>query len=344
MAEDVPNLAESLAVLILKLVKDNVLTHQVILKIPIEIREGMIEYDPFREHFAEELKIFDHEKEIKEKFTEKVKSYLDSYDSSDVIDYLKNLEFSEIVRPWFIRIAILVACGRGNKEREKVSQLLKEMATELKINYAMFSYAFDYCIQNCQDYMLDIPNFTDYLSMFIARAIYDGYFNAMYILHAETYDSNDIEQLKILKSACSYLTLFPMDSHLSGIWGSAISNSELCDRFDDIAHEFHKGATETEVYEKLKELDSRFFYHEFMKRLVMMYATLDSKEEVDYDRVRKLINTLLNHDILSKSQLEVGVKNAKHVVSREHKDDLNVFENLRKLHEHCLSKIRFKYE
>lgn len=216
---DASNPAETLAKVILRLVQDDVITHQVLLKMPPEIREEIEAYKPFAEFFEEDLKVFGHETQIKEKFAELVMFYLDSYNSNDIIDHLQNLGHSEIVRPWLIRKAILISCGKGNKEREMVSKLLKELAENLKMNYAMYSYAFDHCIQNVQDYKLDIPNFPEYLSMFIARAIFDGYFCGTYILHAETFDSSDEDQLMILKNACSYLTLFPLEHHLANIWG-----------------------------------------------------------------------------------------------------------------------------
>jgi len=164
----------------------------------------------------------------------------------------------------------------------------------------------------------------------------------MYILHAETFDSADETQLKIIKSAGSYLSLFPMDDHLQNIWGTAISNSELCSRFDEIAHDFYKGGKECELSLALKILDCKFYYHEFVKRLVLLYANLDSSEEVDYGRIKKFLNTLINDDVLSKSQLEVGVINGRHQIAKN--KNFPKAENMKKLQEECLSQIKFKNE
>jgi len=142
--EDVPDLEEYIAQALLKLVKEEVITKQVLLKIPLEIREEVVKYAPFKSYFASDLTVFDGEKETKEKFAELVNFYLESYDSSDIFDHLKNIGNSDIVIPWFIRKAILVSSGKGNKDREKVSQLLKDMPKKLDTNYAMYSYAFDH--------------------------------------------------------------------------------------------------------------------------------------------------------------------------------------------------------
>lgn len=138
--KDSPNLSLIVSKFILKLVKDEVLTNQVLLKIPVEIREEMVQNQDLADYFSEDLKVFDNEVEIKEKFADVISLYLETYDSTGVINHLKNLGHSEIVRPWFLRKAILVSCGKGNKEREKISQLFKELSKELNINYAIFSY------------------------------------------------------------------------------------------------------------------------------------------------------------------------------------------------------------
>lgn len=338
--EDVPDLPVRTAQTLVKLVQENVITSQVILKIPNEFREEMLAYEPFKEQFVEELKVFEDEPNIKKKFSDLCTFYLNSYDSNDIIDHLKNLGHSDIVIPWFIRKAIFVSCGKGNKDREMVSQLLKQLSKELNWNYAVFSYAFDHCIERCHDYTLDIPHFPDYIAMFIARSIYDECFNGMYILHAETYESEERDlQLKILKTACSYLSLTPMKKHLENIWGSAISNQQICEKFDEIVQEFHNGGDSTEISIKLLELDCHYFYYEFVKRLIILYVQ-DNSEEVDYERILKFLNFLVVEHVLTKSQLEVGLKNAKHDLSKKIAKDGKVALNLKKFQEECLSKVK----
>jgi hypothetical protein len=343
LRKDSPDFYANITKLVLKLVKEEVLTNQVLLKVPVEIREEMVLDKKFYQYFQEDLRVFDNEVEIKEIFAEIVISYLENYDSTDIIKNLKNLGHSDIVRPWFIRKAILVSCGMGNKEREKVSQLLKELSTELNLNYAMYSYCFDHLIQNCQDYMLDIPHFPEYLSMFMARAIYDGCFNAMYILYAETFDSSDDYQLQVLKS-CSFYAQDHIGESLVHIWGSAFSNQELCSNFDEIIESYNDACEDTEICQKLKDLDCKYYYHEFVTRLVLFYSNLKVGKDVDYGRLRRFINNLFNYDVLGKEQFEMGVKKAKHTVTVVSKDDIGVNENFKNLHEGCLSQIRFKFE
>ena len=64
--------------------------------------------------------------------------YFENFDSSEIIDFFKNWPYHEITKPWFIRDSILIACGSGNNEREKISQLHKEVAKELDLKFAVF--------------------------------------------------------------------------------------------------------------------------------------------------------------------------------------------------------------
>ena len=295
--------------------KDKVLASQVLLKIPSYDREKIISYQPFSDYFSEELKVFDQEEDIKSRFNGLTNTFLKGSDSSEIIEFLKDMPYHEISRPWFLRNSILIAWGKGNDERERISQLHKELAKELELKFVTFSFAYDLLIEGWSDYILDIPHFPDYISMFIARAIYDGYFNAMYILHAETFDSTDMNQLKILKNACSYLSLHPVDRHLDNIWGCPISNNELCQYFETIIQDFDSNSNNEDTLEKLKELDCIFYYHEFVKRLILFYVNVENQEDINYNKIQKLLSYLLTNLLLTKSQLEVGIKNARHDVN-----------------------------
>lgn len=340
IVEDVPTLHESLAKIILKLVQENVLASQVLLKIPTHDREEIVKYEPFATHFAEELKVFAHEDTIKHKFYELTTAYLENFDSAEIIDYLKTMPYHEIVRPWFLRNSILLSLDRGNVEREKISQLHKELAKEFGLTFVVFSFTYDFLIQTCHDYMLDVPHYVDFISMFLARAIYDGCFNAMYILHAETFDSSDSNQLKILKAACSYLSLDPSDDHLKNIWGSAISNEALGEKFNEYIQAYNENQNEAEMFNKLKDLECPFYFHEFVKRLVLFY-TKEEQDDGNYEHVLKLLKYLVSNLLLTKSQFEVGVKNARHDIAVLSQSDQKVSQEFKKLQDECLSRIKF---
>ena len=87
--EDVPNLHQHMAKFVLNLVEQDVLNRQILIKIPPHEREEMSQYAPFSEFFGEELKIFDKELEIKEKFAQLAMSFQKTFDTQEVIDQLK---------------------------------------------------------------------------------------------------------------------------------------------------------------------------------------------------------------------------------------------------------------
>lgn len=154
---------------------------------------------------------------------------------------------------------------------------------------------------------------------------------------------NDKNQLKVIKSACSYLTLYPMEDHLDNIWGSAISNHDISIKFDEIIEEY-KAGSEQETSDKLKELDCKFYAHELVRKLVIYFSIKELGEEIDYASLLKLFNIMLRDLVISKSQLEVGVKNAKYEIDNLLDSDEGVEEGFSKLKQECLSKIKFRNE
>ena len=158
------------------------------------------------------------------------------------------------------------------------------------------------------------------------------------------YDSSNEKQLRILKSVCSYLSLFPGDEYISNIWGSAISNKELCERFDEISQQFNDGEDQTDLINSLKELECKFFHHEFIKRFILFHVNLSTKEDVDFLKFKKFIQKLLNIGILSKSQFDVGVKNAQQEIKIKSEEDKKQKDCLETLMNEHLSSIKFKDE
>mmetsp|Transcript_27127 Transcript_27127/g.23993 ORF Transcript_27127/g.23993 Transcript_27127/m.23993 type:complete len:180 (-) Transcript_27127:26-565(-) len=179
--------------------------------------------------------------------------------------------------------------------------------------------------------------------MFIARSIFDGYFNAVYILHAEVFDSSNEDQLRVLKFACSYLSLFPLDELIPNIWGCATSNKELGERFDELSESFNKGESTDEIIKSLQDLECKFYYHEFIKRLLLFHTRLNLDEVIDNLKLKKFIVKLLNVGILSKSQFDVGLKNTKNEILKT-EEDPKLKESFKTLMDECLANITYKYE
>lgn len=178
--------------------------------------------------------------------------------------------------------------------------------------------------------------------MFIARCIYDGDLNSMYILHAELFNDEDEIQFQILKSVVSYLTLFPMETHVGNIWKSAISNQELCVKFDEIVKDVLDGTPNSQTSQQLKDLDCPFYHHEFFKRLVL--ATIEPGDEMPQVELKNFLEDTINVGILSKSQLDVGVKNAHLQVMKLAVNDATVGERFETLVKECLNNLQFVHE
>lgn len=96
----------------------------------------MAQCQDFSDYFQDELAVFEKETEIKQSFEEVAASS----EKDDAITRFKSLGHPDIVKPWFIGEVILSACGKTNNEREAASKLLKDLADDKELNYAMISY------------------------------------------------------------------------------------------------------------------------------------------------------------------------------------------------------------
>jgi len=133
---DLPQFAYTISQLILSFVEDDILPRQVILRIPGDLREEMIQDKDFSDFFKDELEVFEKEIEIKQSFEEVAASS----EKDDAITRFTNLGHPDIVKPWFIGEVILSSCGKTHNERETASQLLKQLSEAKEINYPMISY------------------------------------------------------------------------------------------------------------------------------------------------------------------------------------------------------------
>ena len=75
----------------------------------------------------------------------------------------------------------------------------------------------------------------------------------------------------------------PLDYHMKNIWNSAITNEELVQKFKCILKEYLNTHDINYVGTYLKELNCEYYYHEFVKRALVLCI--------------ELVNTLSNQGI-----------------------------------------------
>jgi len=94
-----------------------------------------------------------------------------------------------------------------------------------------------------------------------------------YITDAEVSTYDDEVHLKeegLLQSILNIISVKPLDFHMKNIWNVASTNQELVVKFKAMIGDYLINQDIEEVAAYLRELKCSHFYHEFVKRLVLM--------------------------------------------------------------------------
>lgn len=66
------------------------------------------------------------------------------------------------------------------------------------------------------------------------------------------------------------LSVLPLDYHMKNLWNSAMTNEELKEKFKSTIAEYLHNLDVEYVGQYLKDLSCAYFYHEFVKRALVM--------------------------------------------------------------------------
>ena len=87
------------------------------------------------------------------------------------------------------------------------------------------------------------------------------------------------------------ISVKPLDYHMANIWDAAMSNDDLNHKFKGMIGDYLQNNEIVELTNYLLELKCHFYYHEFVKRAVLMGI---EKDQEALESVIKLITQLFN--------------------------------------------------
>mmetsp|Transcript_23759 Transcript_23759/g.23447 ORF Transcript_23759/g.23447 Transcript_23759/m.23447 type:complete len:266 (+) Transcript_23759:710-1507(+) len=235
----------------------------------------------FRESFQKELNAVKDEKAYKERVIGLLKQYYYNLDLTDI-----NVFFNEEVKKlgWepfsylFIRKAVDMAMDQGGNEKEACSKLLYMCTHDFGFVQMDFAYAFDFLLWNGYEYQVDIPQYFKILAKFIARATFDGTITYKYIICAEVfhYEGSILEQEEeTLQMVVNLLQVKPLEYSMKNVWDPALTNEELILKFKSLIGDYLQNQDLEYFGSYLTELKCIYFYHELVKRIILMAIEKD---------------------------------------------------------------------
>ena len=151
-----------------------------------------------------------------------VKEYFDSEDVGEVIRCLEEMDHGLDEPPLhlFVKRCVSLAMDRGPRECELVSRLLKDLRFAGKIGAREIREGFVLLLDTADDLTLDIPDASDMLALFVARAVVDGVLAASFLEDTVHTLPDRCCGLDII-AASSYMLAAPRGGHaIADCWAS----------------------------------------------------------------------------------------------------------------------------
>jgi hypothetical protein len=256
--------------------------------------------------------------------------YFTSGDADEVARALKELNHPEFQHE-FVKYAVSRSLDLHDRERELTSELLPRLYPDV-ISHEKVVEGFTCLLERMDDLSLDIPNASDLLAMFLARAVVDDLLPPAFL----SPDSADVELAKeTLRKAAGMIQGKGAFKRAQHIWGPAGDQSvkKFKERVESLLQEYLVSTDIVEADRAVRELDVPSFHYQVVKKSVIL--ALDSKES-DRDKIVKLLSQFSKSDLISQGHMVAGFKCCVDTISDIELDNPNARELLRKFIERSI--------
>ncbi|XP_070027268.1 MA3 DOMAIN-CONTAINING TRANSLATION REGULATORY FACTOR 4 isoform X2 [Nicotiana tabacum] len=232
-----------------------------------------------------------------------IEEYFSTGDVEVAASDLKELGSSEY-HPYVIKRLVSMAMDRHDKEKEMASVLLSALYADV-INPTQISQGFFMLLESADDLAVDIPDTVDILALFIARAVVDDILPPAFIARARKMLPDSCKGRQVLQTAeKSYLSAPHHAELVERRWGGSthFTVEEVKKRIADLLREYVESGDTAEACRCIRKLEVSFFYHEVVKRALVLAMEMQSAEPL----ILKLLKKAAEEGLISSSQMLKG--------------------------------------
>ncbi|CAD6260483.1 unnamed protein product [Miscanthus lutarioriparius] len=205
---------------------------------------------------------------------------------------------------YFVKKLISMAMDRHDKEKEMASILLSSLYADLLSSYTI-SEGYMMLLESTEDLTVDIPDATDVLAVFIARAIVDEILPPVFLTRARALlpeFSKGIQVLQVVQK--SYLSAPHHAELVERKWGGSthFTVEEAKRRIQNILREYIESGDIDEAFRCIRELSLPFFHHEVVKRALTFGMENISSQPL----ILKLLKEAAAGCLISPNQISKG--------------------------------------
>ncbi|GAX79614.1 hypothetical protein CEUSTIGMA_g7055.t1 [Chlamydomonas eustigma] len=240
--------------------------------------------------------------EYKSEVANIVEEYFSSGDVQEVVASLDDLGSMDMLH-YFVKRLLVLAFDRNDREREMACMLLNSLYAEA-IPPEQVRKGFMSVIEGIEDTVLDVPDATELLSIFIARAVVDDVLPPAII--SKIPDSTPISAQLKAKAEALLHSRHSAEKVLRA-WGpgASMKHQDAKDSMQKLLIEYCSSFDMEEAARCLRSLSVPFFHHELVKQSV--HLAMSSKAD-GREAVIALLDRLCSSGEISQSQLVKGLR------------------------------------
>lgn len=240
-------------------------------------------------------------------YKKKATVIVDEYFATDDVVSTAN-ELRELGMPnfnyYFVKKLVSMAMDRHDKEKEMTAILLSSLYADV-IDPPQVYKGFSKLVEAADDLIVDIPDTVDVLALFIARAVVDDILPPAFLkkkLESLPKDSKGIDVIK--RAEKGYLSAPLHAEIIERRWGGSKNKTveDVKAQINNLLAEYVVSGDKKEASRCIKDLNVPFFYHEIVKRAIIMAMERPQAE----GRLLDLLNTAADECLINSSQISKG--------------------------------------
>jgi len=232
-----------------------------------------------------------------------IQEYLSSGDISEIARTLAELEIPHL-HSHFVKKAVIIAMEKSAYERELISLLLASEHVYGKVlTRTQVEEGFQSALDALDDACLDIPDATDILSKFLARAIVDEIVPPIFLSTAIVQSTRATEVLKLATALSS-------ENHggerLAHIWGPGDLKSvkRLKQEVALILNEYLTAEDATEAEKCVRKLNAPSFLFQIVQQALRL--VMERNDQNTKKKITTLLSNWAHSDFIVSDQIQKG--------------------------------------
>ncbi|KAG6543294.1 hypothetical protein Mapa_015208 [Marchantia paleacea] len=242
-----------------------------------------------------------------EEYREKVVHIIEEYFTNGVVEEAA-ANLRDVGSPnyhhYFVKKLISMAMDKHDREKEMASVLISALYNDT-IEPDQLAKGYLKLLESVDDLKLDIPDATDILALFLARAVVDDILPPSFLSRTLKVLPEGSEGIVVIKKTEKSYLLAPHHAEIvEKKWGGSTHTTveEVKKKITDLLNEYVESGDRSEACRCIRELNVPFFHHEVVKKAVILAMEKRNAEL----SILSLLQECAEEGLITSSQMSKG--------------------------------------